>query len=94
MVANYFEWRQRHYRFVRFLMTRQAEAQRGELERTSLRVQEKMLVRDAVKLFKRGRIHRLIVGHAHGGYSFIDEKILLRALFHENKLQSPLNELT
>ncbi|WP_332629280.1 M50 family metallopeptidase [Halalkalibacter flavus] len=94
LITNYLEWKQRHYRFMRFLMARRSE-KGGEPEQTSIiAVRDSLSLREAMKLLKRGRYHLYKVFQVKNGTAcIIEEKELLQMLFTSKKPHIPLSQL-
>ncbi|WP_306984165.1 M50 family metallopeptidase [Alkalicoccobacillus murimartini] len=88
VINNYLEWKQRHYRFMRFLTEREALPTIHSPE-TELTVSPSLIVRDAVNLLRRGHSHLFTMQPGHGQ---VTEKDVLQALFNR-KLTEPIKDL-
>ncbi len=93
IIANYLEWKQRPYRFIRFLMARQHFSTPHTFCKKTIKVQGSLSVRDTVKLFRRGVVHRILIRHPFKESLQLEEKELLHALFQEKQLKTPIAEL-
>ncbi|WP_245308252.1 M50 family metallopeptidase [Halalkalibacter urbisdiaboli] len=93
ILANYLEWRQRHFRFMRFLMARQSLFKQQSFRYKTIRAPKTWLVRDTVKLFQRGFFHRIMVFDENKHLIALEEPMLLHSLFEEKQLQARLVDL-
>jgi stage IV sporulation protein FB len=91
VLTNYLEWKQRHYRFIRFLMSRQS----GQYEHKSsqtVSIRDSTPLREAMKLIKRGQYHMFKVFELQTGKSLIiEEREMLHLLFINKKPHVPLS---
>ncbi|WP_237563657.1 M50 family metallopeptidase [Halalkalibacter okhensis] len=93
-ITNYLEWKQRHYRFMRFLMARKFDKSGDTKQKTVIAVRDSVPLREAMKLLKRGRYHLYKVFHLKSGTAcMVEEKELLQMLFTTKKPQAPLAQL-
>ncbi|MFC0557805.1 M50 family metallopeptidase [Halalkalibacter alkalisediminis] len=91
LLTNYLEWKQRYYRFMRFLMARQSTTYENQLQET-ISVRDSMLLREAMKQIKRGHSHMFKVFQLQSGKSLtIEEKEMLQLLFTKKKPHLPLS---
>ncbi|MED1561371.1 M50 family metallopeptidase [Alkalihalobacillus alcalophilus] len=78
ILNNYLEWKQRHYRFVRFLMGRNAFVPKRPIK--TIRVDDTMIIKDVMDLFERGVTHQLVVSsQSNEAPIYVPESMLLRA---------------
>jgi stage IV sporulation protein FB len=93
-LTNYLEWKQRHYRFMRFLMARWARKDRRHVRQSFLSVRDSMPLKEAMKQIKRGHYHVYNVFQLQTGTAqTIEEKELLHLLFTVKKPHVPLSQL-
>lgn len=93
IIANYLEWKQRHYRFIRFLMTRR-NAQSHQLEHSIIVVRDSMPLREVMKKCRRGHQHLFTIFQLEEGTSLtVKEEELLDVFFTEKHPQTPLSLL-
>ncbi|WZY01854.1 M50 family metallopeptidase [Bacillus sp. FSL W7-1360] len=81
-VIHYLEFKQRHYRFVRFLMAKKQDGKHRNVH--WICVNRHVHVREAVALLKRGRTNRFRIVGQHG-CSEVDEQMVLAAYFEPGK---------
>ncbi|WP_236611069.1 M50 family metallopeptidase [Halalkalibacterium ligniniphilum] len=93
IVVNYLEYKQKNYRYIRFLTERlydQAYLQ----PRHSIIVSSDILVKDVIRQFRRGYIHTVFVHHKEEKQFYsLEEQELLHALFEKKQMYSPLSTL-
>ncbi|MDE5412456.1 M50 family metallopeptidase [Alkalihalobacterium chitinilyticum] len=87
-IANYLEWKQRHYIFMRFLLDRFYLEER-HLKRYSLQVHQNMKVRQVLEQFRRGHKHTITIDRNH----CVSEKMLLDAYFNQKAFDRKLKEV-
>ncbi|MFC0469412.1 M50 family metallopeptidase [Halalkalibacter kiskunsagensis] len=93
-LMNYLEWKQRHYRFMRFLMARRSFNDKQHVKQSSLSIRDSMPLKEAMKQIKRGHYHFYKVFQLKTGTAqTIEEKELLHLLFTEKKPHVPLSQL-
>ncbi|GAE27683.1 stage IV sporulation pro-sigma-K processing enzyme [Halalkalibacter wakoensis JCM 9140] len=90
-LTNYLEYKQRHYRFMRFLMARRTMQ---ATEKSVVAVKDTLPLKEAMKRLKRGRyqlykVFQVQTGTAH----VIEEKELLELHFTNNKPHASLSQL-
>ena len=88
LINNYLEWKQRHYRFMRFL-TERDQLPIHSSSNLVLNVSPDLHVRDAVRLLRRGHTHLFSL---HSNKQQVPEKALLQALF-DRRLTEPISTL-
>ena len=89
----YYEWKQRRYVFLRFLMERYYGNQREFRLLTPLNVTEEEDLTAMLERFKRGCKHRVIVKKTNGTEAALDENELLHVYFAEKHLQAKMSDL-
>ena len=89
IINNYLEWKQRHYRFMRFL-TERKHLPNVEAKPLGVAVSPNLSVREAVRLLRRGYRHEFIFKNQK---QQVSESLVLQALF-DRKLTEPLHSLT
>ncbi|GAE36777.1 M50 family metallopeptidase [Halalkalibacter akibai] len=91
-LTNYLEWKQRHYRFMRFLMARRTSKIEYK-EKNTVAIRDSLPLREAMKQIKRGHYHLFKVFQLQTGQSLeIEEKDLIQLLFTNKKPQAPLSQ--
>ncbi|MDT8859531.1 M50 family metallopeptidase [Alkalihalobacillus sp. MEB130] len=94
LLTNYLEWKQRHYRFMRFLMARRSAKMEKTKEILVIAVRDTIPLKEAMKRLKRGQYHLYKVFHTQTGRAHeIEEKDLLDIHFTTNKPNEPLSQL-
>lgn len=90
-IANYLEWKQRHYRFIRFLMARRL-SQHESLQKSIIAVRDSTPLRETMKKCRRGHQHCFKIFQPQKGTSLtVKEEELLDALFTEKQPQAALS---
>ncbi|MFK3939020.1 M50 family metallopeptidase [Alkalihalobacillus sp. NPDC078783] len=89
VINNYLEWKQRHYRFMRFLTERNHLPNKKD-KSLVLFVSSDLPVREAVRLLRRGYRHEFRLEEEK---QQVSESLVLQALFNR-KLTEPLRTLT
>ncbi|MET3507151.1 M50 family metallopeptidase [Halalkalibacter oceani] len=90
LLANYFEWKQRHYHFMRFLMTRSNES--AARRHSVIRLKDSLAVRDAVKQLRRGYRHDFrIYRRWQASVAHVTEAELVQAFFQMKNPHAPLS---
>ncbi|WP_332689927.1 M50 family metallopeptidase [Halalkalibacter lacteus] len=93
-ITNYLEWKQRHYRFLRFLMARRTSKEKHYMKQSFLSIRDSIPLREAMKQIKRGHYHFYKVFQLKTGTAeTIEEKELLHLLFTVKKPHVPLSNL-
>ncbi len=91
VIANYLEWRQRHYRFIRFLMARHSN-KRHKWRHSVVTVSDSMPLREVMKLCRRGYEHHFKIVQVKSGTTVIvEEKELLNLFFSERRPHASLS---
>ncbi|WP_227936722.1 M50 family metallopeptidase [Alkalihalobacillus deserti] len=91
VLMNYLEWKQRYYRYMRFLMARRSSTYENHMRETIL-VRDSIPLREAMKQIKRGHYHMFNVFQLQTGKSLmIEEKEMLQLLFTKKKPHVPLS---
>ncbi len=91
IVTNYLEWKQRHYRFIRFLLARRS-SKNIRLQQSVLVVRDSMPLREVMKKCRRGHRHRFKIFQSLEGSSLtVNEEELIDVLFAEKQPQAPLS---
>lgn len=88
VINNYLEWKQRHYRFMRFL-TERNHLPNKEDKPLVLFVPSDIPVREAVRLLRRGYRHEF---RFENDKQQVSESTVLQALF-DRKLTEPLHAI-
>ncbi|ARK31584.1 M50 family metallopeptidase [Halalkalibacter krulwichiae] len=90
-LSNYLEWKQRHYRFMRFLMARWSANRQDPFKKTIV-VRDSLPLREAMKRIRKGRYHLFRIVQIQTGKSLIvEEKEMLQLLFDQKKPKAPLS---
>ena len=89
LFSHYFEWKQHHYVFMRFLMDRYYREVNSELV-DIIKVAPNILVKDVVKRFKRGVTHSIVI---EGRKEGLPEKEILTAFFERRYTDEPISAL-
>lgn len=80
------EWKNRPYVFIRFLLDRMAEENRGNLNTQRIIVSPQDTIFSAFEKFKRGTRHTIFLNNQDSSVKKIDEIVLLQAYFgHQNR---------
>ncbi|MBT2681668.1 M50 family metallopeptidase [Bacillus sp. ISL-35] len=89
----YFEWKQRRFTFMRFLMERHYGKQVDLRELKPINTSENEMVGHVLERFQRGCKHPIIVKQQNGKEMVIDENELLHAFFSEKLLTAKIGDL-
>lgn len=89
----YFEWKQRRFTFMRFLMERHYGKQVDLRELKPISTSENEMVGHVLERFQRGCKHPIIVKRQNGKEMVIDENELLHAFFSEKLLTAKIGDL-
>lgn len=92
--SHYFEWKQRNYAYMQFLMERYYQIYQPFIETVPVAVPAKLTVQEVLKLFRRGVKHKVFIDD--GSFSpknIIHEKKVLKAFFKEGKAQLSISSL-
>lgn len=88
----YYEWRQRRYIFVRFLLERYYGKKMEFKTLKPIHVKEDVPVLEVLEQFQRGCKHLIVVEKEHESEQ-LDENEILHAYFAEKKLSAKVGEL-
>ncbi|WNF39063.1 M50 family metallopeptidase [Bacillaceae bacterium IKA-2] len=92
--SHYFEWKQRNYAYMRFLMERYYQNHQPFAETVPVPVLEKLTVQEVLKLFRRGVKHKVIIDDgSFAPKKIIPEKAVLKAFFEEEKARFMISSL-
>ncbi|CAM3940188.1 M50 family metallopeptidase [Mesobacillus thioparans] len=89
----YFEWKQRRFTFMRFLMERHYGKQIDLRELKPINTSENEMVGHVLERFQRGCKHPIIVKRKNGKEMVLDENELLHAFFSEKLLTAKIGDL-
>ncbi|RSD23302.1 M50 family metallopeptidase [Mesobacillus subterraneus] len=89
----YFEWKQRRYTFMRFLMERHYGKEMDFRELKPINAAENDMVGHVLEKFHRGCKHPIIVKKQNGKEMVMDENELLHAFFSEKLLTAKIGDL-
>jgi stage IV sporulation protein FB len=89
----YFEWKQRRFTFMRFLMERHYGKQLDLRELKPINATENEMVGQVLGKFQRGCKHPIIVKQKDGKEMVMDENELLHAFFSEKLLSAKIGDL-
>ncbi len=89
----YFEWKQRRFTFMRFLMERHYGKQIDLRELKPINTSENEMVGHVLERFQRGCKHPIIVKRKNGKEMVMDENELLHAFFSEKLLTAKIGDL-
>ncbi|WP_071460264.1 M50 family metallopeptidase [Bacillus massilinigeriensis] len=91
--SMYFEWKQRRYVFLRFLMERYYGKSGDFRHLKPLNVTEEEKLHSVLEQFQRGCKHPVIVTRKDGNKTSLDENELLHAYFAEKMLTAKIGDL-
>lgn len=89
----YYEWKQRRFIFMRFLMERHYGKQVDLRELKPINAAENEMVGQVLEKFQRGCKHPIIVKQQNGKEMVMDENELLHAFFSEKLLSAKIGDL-
>lgn len=89
----YYEWKQRRFIFMRFLMERHYGKQSDFRELKPINVAENDMVGNVLEKFQRGCKHPIIVKQKNGEELVMDENELLHAFFTEKLMTAKIGDL-
>lgn len=89
----YYEWKQRRFTFMRFLMERHYGKQLDLRELKPINATENEMVGHVLEKFQRGCKHPIIVKQQDGKERVMDENELLHAFFSEKLLSAKIGDL-
>ncbi|WP_079509902.1 M50 family metallopeptidase [Mesobacillus jeotgali] len=89
----YFEWKQRRFTFMRFLMERHYGSKLDLRELKPISTSENEMVGQVLEKFQRGCKHPIIVKRQNGKEMIMDENELLHAFFSEKLLTAKIGDL-
>ena len=89
----FYEWKQRRFVFIRFLMERYYGNQNEIRSLTPIEVSEEAEIGAVLEQFQRGCKHRVIVKRKNGTEAALDENELLHTYFAEKNLQAKMGDL-
>ncbi|MDQ0414560.1 M50 family metallopeptidase [Mesobacillus stamsii] len=92
-VSLYFEWKQRQFAFMRFLMERYYGKRVDLRELRPINTSENEMVGHVLQRFQRGCKHPIIVKKQNGEERMIDENELLHAFFSEKIFTAKIGDL-
>lgn len=92
-VSLYFEWKQRQFAFMRFLMERYYGKRVDLRELKPINTSENEMVGHVLQRFQRGCKHPIIVKKQNGEERMIDENELLHAFFSGKLLTAKIGDL-
>lgn len=92
--SHYFEWKQRNYAYMRFLMERYYRNYQRFEETTLVPVSDQLTVQEVLRLFRRGVKHKVIIDDgSYAPKTIIPEKAVLKAFFEEEKARFMISSL-
>lgn len=89
----YFEWKQRQFIFMRFLMERHYGKQADFRQLKPINVAENDMIGHVLEKFQRGCKHPIIVKKINGKEMMMDENELLHAFFSEKLMSAKIGDL-
>ncbi len=89
----YYEWKQRRYTFLRFLMERHYGKQADLRELKPISATENEMVGHVLEKFQRGCKHPIVIKKQNGKEIVMDENELLHAFFSEKLLTAKIGDL-
>jgi stage IV sporulation protein FB len=89
----YFEWKQRRFIFMRFLMERHYGKQAAFRQLKPINVAENDMIGHVLEKFQRGCKHPIIVKKINGKEMMMDENELLHAFFSEKLMSAKIGDL-
>jgi stage IV sporulation protein FB len=95
LFTHYFDWKQRSYAYMRFLMERYYKTEEPFVATVPVLVAAKLTVQEVLKTFKRGVKHKVVIkDRSMAPKKMIYEKVILKAFFEEKKANEPISQLT
>lgn len=92
--SHYFEWKQRNYAYMRFLMERYYQDYQPFEETTRVCVPGRLTVQEVLRLFRRGVKHKVIIDDgSFAPKKIIPERVILKAFFEEEKARFAISSL-
>lgn len=92
LFSHYFEWKQRQYAYMRFLMERYYRKENSTEATVPLIVSSHITVQELLKLFQRGVKHKVIVRDVIPRKTIIERRVL-KAFFEEKKAALPIQTI-
>ena len=89
----YYEWKQRRYVFLRFLLERYYGSKMELQALKPIHVKEEESVLFVLEQFQRGQKHLIVIEKEDNETSQLDENELLHAYFSEKRLSAKIGEL-
>lgn len=89
----YYEWKQRQFIFMRFLMERHYGKQADFMQLKPISVTENEMVGQVLEKFQRGCKHPIIIKKLNGNETMMDENELLHAFFSEKLMSAKIGDL-
>lgn len=90
IVSNYLEWKQRHFRFIRFLVARYGQKS-IRARQSTIAISAKTPLREVVKRCRRGYVHQFKLYEAKTGTSLLlHEKEILKMFLTERRQNDPI----
>lgn len=89
----YYEWKQRRFIFMRFLMERHYGKQSELRQLKPIHIQENATIGQVLEKFQRGCKHPIIVQNNMGSETHLDENELLHAFFTEKMMGAKVTDL-
>ncbi|MEH7442326.1 M50 family metallopeptidase [Bacillus sp. JJ1122] len=89
----HYEWKQRRFIFMRFLMERHYGKQADFRQLKPINVEENEVVGQVLEKFQRGCKHPIIIKQVNGKETVMDENELLHAFFSEKLMSAKIGDL-
>ncbi|ALC89802.1 stage IV sporulation protein FB [Bacillus sp. FJAT-18017] len=90
----FFEWKQRHYVFMRFLLERYYGKKDSNLSGLQLiKANEGEPILEVLAKFRRGFKHSIVIDSAAGEKGILDENEVLHACFSEHRISGKIGDL-
>ncbi|WP_261177622.1 M50 family metallopeptidase [Anaerobacillus sp. CMMVII] len=94
LFSHYFEWKQRSYAYMRFLMERYYKTEKPFAATVPIVVSAHLTVQDVLKTFRRGVKHKIVIKNdSIAPRKILYEKTVLKAFFEQKKANKPISSL-
>lgn len=94
LFTHYFDWKQRSYAYMRFLMERYYKTEEPFIETVPIVVPAQLTVQDVLKMFRRGVKHKVVIKElSMVPRKVIYEKVILKAFFEQEKANQPISSI-
>ncbi|QOY38627.1 M50 family metallopeptidase [Anaerobacillus isosaccharinicus] len=95
LFSHYFDWKQRSYAYMRFLMERYYKTDEPFVATVPIGVSPQLTVQEVLKTFRRGVKHKVVLNDLSvAPKKSIYEKVILKAFFEQKMASQPIAKLT